>query len=86
MTSLQRTIDMFEDTGEIASVKQDFILLYSSTEKVRRGVYAKVSELKKENDRLKSEIDEIKSFLKMGLQSEKVGIDDLPLFQLAFGR
>lgn len=83
MSTLQRTLDMFEDTSETASIKQDFLLLYASTEKVRRGVYAKVGELKKENEALKAELDLIRKHLNLECKNEKTIVDDFPLFQLA---
>lgn len=81
MSILQRTLDMFEDTDETASIKQDFLLLYASTEKVRRGVYAKVTELKKENAVLKAEIELIKKHLNIENNNEKTDFSDLPLLQ-----
>lgn len=47
MSILERTLDMFNDVDETSTIKQDFLLLFASTEKVRRGVYAKVTELKR---------------------------------------
>lgn len=85
MSTLQRTLDMFEDTSETASIKQDFLLLYASTEKVRRGVYAKVGELKKENESLKMELNLIKKHLNLETKNETIHIDDLPLLQFANG-
>jgi hypothetical protein len=82
MSLFERTLDMFEDSSESASIKQDFILLFASTEKVRRGVYAKVGELKKENERLRAEIEEIKKLLNMEKKNEKDCDDDMPLLKL----
>jgi len=50
----------FEDNSEIGIIRQEMILLHSSTEKVRRGVYAKVTSQQKQIDALKGEIEALK--------------------------
>jgi hypothetical protein len=82
MSCLQQTVDMFSDNTEIGVIKQDFLMLYVSTEKVRKGLHAKVGELKKENLALRSELESIKKHI--GMKDEKISnLDDLPLLQFA---
>lgn len=82
MSCLQHSVDMFSDNSPMGLIKQDFLMLYVSTEKVRKGLHAKVGELKKENLALRSELDAIKKHL--GLHDDKItDVSDLPLFQLA---
>lgn len=93
MTTFQRTLDMFEDVSELASIKQDFLLLFAevqkglrSSDKVRKGVFAEVGALKKENEALKEELTMIKKHLNLGSTNEKISnYSDLPLLQLSFG-
>lgn len=82
MSILERTLDMFNDVDETSTIKQDFLLLFASTEKVRRGVYAKVTELKKENAALKAEIELIKKHINLEEPHEESDFSDLPLLQL----
>ena len=81
---------MFEDTSEIASLKQDFLLLFSSTEKVRRGCFSKVDAYKKAYEKdlasINERLDRIEKTLNLGtIQNEKITFndDDLPLLQLS---
>ena len=60
MSAIQHQMDIFADNSEIGLIRQDFILLHSSTEKVRRGVYAKVTAQQKQIDALKEEIEQLK--------------------------
>ncbi len=89
MSTLQRTLDIFEDVSEIASIKQDFLLLFAevqkglrSSDKVRKGVFAEVGELKKENQALKEELTLIKRHLNLEIAEETPSYSDLPLMQL----
>ena len=87
MSTLQRTIDMFEDTSEIASIKQDFLLLFSSTEKVRRGCFGKVDAYKKAYEKdlaiVQERLDRIERYLNLEAINEKINVNDpeLPLLQ-----
>lgn len=82
MSCLQHAVDMFEDNSALGLIKQDFLMLYVSTEKVRKGLHAKVGELKKENLALRAELDAIKKHI--GMTDDKItDVSDLPLFQLA---
>ena len=82
MSCLQHAVDMFEDNTPLGILKQDFLMLYVSTEKVRKGLHAKVGELKKENLALQARLDAIEKHI--GLTHEKItDLNDLPLIQLA---
>jgi len=89
MSTLQRTLDIFADVSEIASIKQDFILLFAevqkglrSSDKVRKGVFAEVGELKKENQNLKEELNMIKKHLNIEVKDEKNNFSGLPILEL----
>lgn len=82
MSVLQRTIDMFQDNSELGAIQQDFQLLYASTEKVRRGAYAKITAQQKQIDQLRDELALLKKHL--GIENEKtLDVSDLPLLQFA---
>lgn len=85
MSVLQRNLDLFEDSSELASIKQDFILLYTSTEKVRRGCFAKNDSTRKELlkliDTINERLDRIERVL--DIKDEVCFVDDeTPLLQL----
>jgi hypothetical protein len=88
MAALQTTIDMFQQFDEISTIKQDFLLLFAevqkglrSSDKVRRGVYAEVKDLKKENSLLKEELNIIKKHLNLEINHEENLYGDLPIMQ-----
>lgn len=81
MNALEMQLNFFEDNSPDGLLRQEFILLHSSTEKVRRGCFAKISAQQKQIDALKCELDLIKQFI--GFKNEESNIDDLPLLQLA---
>jgi uncharacterized protein YdcH (DUF465 family) len=69
--------DLFGDNSPIGILDLKICKVHTSSEKVRRGVYAKVGELKKENLELKKEIEEIKKFI--GMKNEKCTIEPIPV-------
>lgn len=89
MTILQKTVAIFEECSELSSIKQDLLLIYCEVEKklrsmerVRKGTYAEISELKKENVQLKNELKTIKKILNLEIEDEKTfpSYDELYLF------
>ena len=80
---MELQLSFFEDNTPDGLLRQEFILLHASTEKVRRGCFAKVTAQQKRIDALESELEQIKQHL--GLKNEKTSLDtsDLPLLQLA---
>ena len=81
MSVLEIQTDLFGDNTPLGILDQKFCKLYGSSEKVRRGVFAKVGELKKENLELKKEIEEIKKFI--GMKNEVSDPVDFPILQFA---
>lgn len=80
---MELQLSFFNDNSPDGLLRQEFILLHSSTEKVRRGCFAKITAQQKRIDALEAELDLIKKHI--GLKNEKNSLDnsDLPLLQLA---
>ena len=94
MNAIQLQTDFFNDNSENGLLRQEFILLYASAEKVRRGCFAKIGAIEKkldkfteslleENKALKAEIIAIKKFIGMPYEESSLDTTDLPLLQFA---
>jgi bacillopeptidase F (M6 metalloprotease family) len=84
MNAMELQLSFFEDNSDQGLLRQEFLLLHASTEKVRRGCFAKVTAQQKQIEALKSELEAIKQFI--GYKNdEKNNLDsaDLPILQFA---
>jgi hypothetical protein len=78
MNAMEMQLNFFNDNSDLGVLRQEFILLHASTEKVRRGCFAKVGAQQKQIDALKQEIEALKKHLES--KNEKTNVSDLPLF------
>ncbi len=80
---MELQLSFFEDNSKDGLLRQEFILLHASTEKVRRGCFAKITAQDKRIAALEAELDLIKKHI--GLKNEENIADnsDLPILQFA---
>lgn len=83
MNAMEMQLNFFSDNTPDGLLRQEFILLHASTEKVRRGCFAKVTAQQKRIDALEAELEAIKQLI--GYKNEETTIDtnDLPILQFA---
>ena len=84
MNAIELQMSFFNDNTPDGLLRQEFILLHASTEKVRRGCFAKITAQQKRIDALEAELNAIKQFI--GYKNdEQSNLDttDLPILQFA---
>ncbi len=87
MNAMEIQYDFLADNSPLGLLSQKFDSLYASSGKVRRGCFAQIGEVKKENMELKNEIKSLKDDLEsikkfIGMKNEETNFDDMPLLQL----
>ena len=83
MNAMEIQLNFFEDNSKDGLLRQEFILLHASTEKVRRGCFAKITAQQKQIDALKCELDAIKQFIGFKNEENNLDVSDLPILQFA---
>lgn len=83
MNAMEVQLNFFNDNSPDGLLRQEFILLHASTEKVRRGCFAKITAQQKRIDALEAELQSIKQHI--GFKNEETITDttDLPILQFA---
>jgi hypothetical protein len=82
MNAIEIQTNFFNDNSPDGLLRQEFILLHASAEKVRRGCFAKITAQQKQIEALKCEIEAIKQHIGMK-KNEETNLADLPLLQFA---
>lgn len=83
MNAMELQLSFFEDNSDYGLLRQEFILLHASTEKVRRGCFAKVTAQQKRIDALEAELQAIKDHIGYKNEENTPDNSDLPLLQFA---
>ena len=83
MNAMELQLNFFSDNTPDGLLRQEFILLHASTEKVRRGCFAKITAQQKQIDALKCELEALKQFIGFKNEENNTDVSDLPILQFA---